>query len=65
MRVPTIQRVNVCSFCKGKTHIIDPRVYPNDAIAKKDDNGKWICGNCQESEIQDMIKASKKRRGLL
>jgi superfamily II helicase len=59
-----IQRVNVRSYCKHGIHIIDERLHPNDVIAKRDSSGKWICGDCQEEEIKNMIKASKKRRGI-
>ena len=60
-----IQRVNTCAYCpKNKIHIIDPRSYPNDVIAEKYSNGKWICGNCQENNIKKRIAESKKRRGI-
>jgi transcription elongation factor Elf1 len=59
-----IQRVHTCSYCKHGTHIIDTTIHPNDFLAKKDSSGKWICGDCIETQIQDMIKASKKRRGV-
>ncbi len=29
------KRVNVCSYCKGHTHLIDPDSYPNDAYARR------------------------------
>ena len=65
MKAPPIQRVHLCWYSShGITHLIDPRVYKNDVIAKKDANGKWICGTCQEEEIKNMILKSKKRRGI-
>lgn len=61
-----IQRVHVCSYCEhGVTHIIDPRVYPNDIIAEKVSNAKWICGNCIENNIKKRIAESKKKRGIM
>lgn len=60
-----IQRINTCAYCPNyKIHIIDPGSYPNDVIAEKDANGKWICGNCQENNIKKRIAESKKRRGI-
>ena len=60
-----IQRVHTCSYCKHVLDIIDTTIHPNDFLAKKDSSGKWIRGDCIETQIQDMIKASKKRRGVL
>jgi len=55
MTIPT-KRVHTCAFCgPGITHIIDPIDYPNDWLAKPDNQGKWKCGNCIEREFQDMI----------
>jgi hypothetical protein len=62
MKALPIRHVNTCSYCKHGTHIIDTTIHPNDFLAKKDSSGKWICGNCIEEEIQNMIAASKKRR---
>ena len=64
MKAP-LQRVHTCAYCPNKIHIIDSRFYPNDVIAKKDSSGKWICGNCQEENIQKMIRESKKRRRVI
>jgi hypothetical protein len=64
MRAGPAKRAYLCSYCTGKVHIIVSLAYPNDVIAKRDSNGKWICGDCQEAQIQDMIKASMKRRGV-
>ena len=64
MRAGPIKRVYTCGYCKHGTHIIDTTIHPNDFLAKKDSSGKWICGDCIETQIQDMIKASKKRRGV-
>lgn len=63
-RLPPIQKVNTCSYCKHGTHIIDTRIHPNDFLAKKDSSGKWICGNCLENNIKKRIEDSKRRRGI-
>jgi superfamily II helicase len=64
MKAPPVRHVNTCSYCKHGTHIIDTTIHPNDIITKKDSSGKWICGDCQEEQIKNMIKVSKKRRGI-
>jgi hypothetical protein len=56
--------MNTCGYCKHGTHIIDTTIHPNDFLAKKDNDGKWVCGDCIEADIQKMITDSKKRRGL-
>lgn len=79
MRVP-LQRVHTCAYCKGKVHLIDSRIYPNDVIAERQEKG-WKCGDCIENEIKDRIvrvtpnsdrakeiiaeRDSKKRRGVI
>lgn len=54
-----IRRVNTCAYCgPGKVHIIDPSLYSNDVVAKKTKRGDWMCGNCVEREIEDVILRS-------
>jgi hypothetical protein len=62
MKAPPIQHVNTCAHCNHGTQIVDTRIHPNDFLAKKDSSGKWVCGDCQEEEIKNMILQSKKRR---
>ena len=64
MRASPIQHVNTCGYCKHGIYIIDTTIHPNDIIAKKDSSGKWICRDCQEEQIKNMILQSKKRRGI-
>jgi hypothetical protein len=62
-KAPPIRHVFTCAYCPNKLHIIDPKIYPNDVIAQRQEKG-WKCGDCIEEEIQNMIKANKKRRGI-
>jgi hypothetical protein len=59
------KRVHTCGYCKHGTHIIDTTIHPNDHLARKDSNGKWICGTCIENDINKRIIESKKKRGVI
>jgi hypothetical protein len=64
VRASPIRHVRTCGYCKHGTHIIDTTIHPNDIIARREPNGLWRCGDCIEMDIQNMIKGSKKRRGV-
>jgi hypothetical protein len=55
-RTKPLKRVHTCSYCKDRTHLIDPKTFPNDRYAREHPENchKWQCGDCRDVEMENI-----------
>jgi hypothetical protein len=51
----TVKKYDICDYCKGHTHFIDPETYANDIYARELEPGKIACGNCIDTMEENTV----------
>lgn len=64
MRLPPVQRIKTCRYCRDFKGDPKPIMPENLHLAIRMPTGDYKCHVCQEEEIKNMISKSRKRRGI-
>ena len=48
-------RIHLCHQCEPSTYPRGKPIQPDDMMAKKDEKGNWVCGECVTEDLNKMF----------